>query len=355
MRLASVDLENFRNYSKVSISTDADLVLILGSNAAGKTNFLESIYFLSVLKSFRAPDQLLVRYQESHFGLKGQVGENKLEVIVQTSPALKRQYKINGQKTKRAFWQPFPVVLFVPNDLNLFNLGPILRRKFLDETLSQINLAYGADLFLLDHILKQKSALLERVFQNQAQPEEIDSWNQQLAPIAVRITEHRQKFVDFLNANLPAKISQLMGSDSAFLLQYKRMEPKTEQELLESLASHKQAEIRSGKNLIGPHKDDFILEKDGQLNLYNSSRGELRTQILALKLLQAEFLGQTKMRPVILLDDVFSELDELRRTKLLENLSGHQIFITSTEGHHLPKLTKDTLVLNVENNEIKTT
>ena len=127
----------------------------------------------------------------------------------------------------------------------------------------------------------------------------------------------------------------------------------TEEELLANLKIHEEAEIRSGKNLIGPHRDDFEIFKDGQLNLFNSSRGELRTQILALKLLQAEYLTQTGKKPLILLDDVFSELDEVRRTKLIESLTGHQIFITSTEEHHLPKIANSAQILKVENNEIK--
>src|SRR6266511_443554 len=132
MRLSAVKLQNFRNYSTVSIDIHADLVLILGDNAAGKTNFLESIYFLSRLKSVRAPDNLLVKSLEDFFSLTGQVGDNKFEAIVQIQPALRRQFKINDQKTKRGFWNSYSVVVFVPNDLNLFQLGPILRRKFLD-------------------------------------------------------------------------------------------------------------------------------------------------------------------------------------------------------------------------------
>ena len=134
---------------------------------------------------------------------------------------------------------------------------------------------------------------------------------------------------------------------------FKSIFAKTEAELSAGLKSHEQAEIRSGQNLIGPHRDDFELQKDEQTSLFNSSRGELRAQILALKLLQADFLDQSNKKPIILLDDVFSELDETRRTRLIENLKGHQIFITSTEEHHLPKLAKDALILKVENNEIK--
>ncbi len=332
---------------------NSDLVLILGENAAGKTNLLESIYFLSRLKSFRAPDNLLVKHQEDFFNLQGRFGENKFESIVQIQPSLRRQFKINDQKTKRGFWNTFPVVLFVPNDLNLFQLGPILRRKFLDETLIQIDMAYSLDLESLDHILKQKAALLEQIYQNQAQSIDLEFWNQQLVPVAIRITNKRQEFVDFLNQQLTTQTNQLTGFDSNFELRYKRMEAKTEEELISSLKAHETAEIRSGKNLIGPHRDDFEIYKDGQLNLFNSSRGELRSQILALKLLQAQYLGEASKKPIILLDDVFSELDEIRRTKLIENLTGHQIFITSTEEHHLPKIVQDAQILKVVNNEIK--
>jgi DNA replication and repair protein RecF len=352
MKLESISLQNFRNYTKVSASFNADLVLILGDNASGKTNFLESIYFLSRLKSFRAPDNILVKNAEDFFNISGKLGDNRYEVIVQINPALRRQYKINDQKTKRGFWQCFPTVLFVPNDLNLFQLGPILRRKFLDETLVQMDPAYSLDLESMDHILKQKTALLEQIYQNQASVGDLESWNEQLTSIAMRVTAKRQAFVEYLSTHLSIKSGYLTGFTSKLEIKYKRVAAQTESEFLQSLRDHEQAEIRSGKNLIGPHRDDFEIYKNGQLNLFNSSRGELRTQILALKLLQAAFLGESKTKPIILLDDVFSELDETRRTKLIENLSGHQIFITSTEEHHLPKIAQDSQVLKVEKGEI---
>jgi len=353
MRLVSVRLENFRNYKQISINCDADLVLILGENAAGKTNFLESLYFLSTLKSFRAPEVLLVKNQQDFFNLSAKTSDTSFEIVVQANPTLKRSYKINQIKTKRGFWQSFVTVLFVPNDLNLFQLGPILRRKFLDETLRQIDQQYSLDLESLDHILKQKSALLEQIYGGHASATDLEFWNQQLVSIATQITKRRQEFMDFLNQKITTKTNELTGFKNNFTIIYKRMSAQTEDELRQSLQEHEQAEIRSGKNLVGPHRDDFEIHKDEQLNLFNSSRGELRSQILALKLLQAEYLDQAGKKPIILLDDVFSELDELRRTKLLDNLKGHQIFITSTEEHHLPKLAKDALLLKVENNEIK--
>jgi DNA replication and repair protein RecF len=133
---------------------------------------------------------------------------------------------------------------------------------------------------------------------------------------------------------------------------YKGIEAETEGEFLEKLDQYRLGEIRSGQNLYGPHRDDFIIEKNDQENIYNSSRGELRAQVLALKLLQARFLDQHKLQTVILLDDVFSELDETRRSKLIQSLFGHQIFITTTEEHHLPKFSGNTKILHVINNQL---
>lgn len=354
MRLTNITLTNFRNYSKVSIATDADLVLILGENASGKTNFLESLYFLSRLKSFRAPDELLINQSQDHFIIQATFGGLNLETVVQNSTLVKRSFKLNGQKTKRSLWRAFTTVLFVPNDLNLFILGPQFRRRFLDEILSQKSSVYALNLASLEHILKQRSALLELLFANEGDPAQLEFWNRELARVSLVIGAERSHLVEFLNRKLNEVVANLTGFTDDLQVEFTTFDHLTnEPEFLAELNRLAPAEIRSGKNLLGPHRDDWVIKKNGELNIYNSSRGELRAQILALKLLQAEYLTEGENKPIILLDDVFSELDETRRTKLLENLKGHQIFITSTEEHHLPKLAKDVLVLKVENNQIK--
>jgi DNA replication and repair protein RecF len=354
MRLTKVLLKNFRNYEQAEVNTDSSLVLILGENAAGKTNFLESRYYLSHLKSFRAPDISLVRRGADFFAIDGQVGEHHHEVVMQVFPKTVRQCKTDGIKIKRSLWQTVRTVLFVPNDLNLFILGPIFRRKFLDETLSQKSPAYGVHLTSLEHVLKQRGALLQLLSKGEGNREELEFWNLELARVSIAIRQDRQAFVEYLNKNLKATVGKLTGFEYDCVIEFSTFSGiANEAEFLIELNRLAEAEIRSSKNLLGPHRDDFIINKDGELNIHNSSRGELRAQILALKLLQAEYLSDENQKPIILLDDVFSELDETRRTKLIENLSGHQIFITSTEEHHLPKLNKDTLVLNVAGNTIK--
>lgn len=350
MRLTKISLDNFRNYSKIEVVINSDLVLILGSNAAGKTNLLEALYYLSTLKSFRGPDQVLVKTGEGFFRLAAD-GETKLEVVVQIHPVAKKSLKIDGVKTPRALWQGPTAVLFVPQDLNLFILGPQLRRRFLDEILGQVSKAYAVQLISLDHVLKQRRAVLERLLAGQASVAELAVFNEQLADLAVAIDRQRQGFVDFLAQRFAASYGEFTGFSNKFELDYRASAISPEQ-FLQDLAKAQAQEIRMGQNLLGPHREDFLVIKDKQLNLHNSSQGELRCQILVLKLLQARFLDERGQPPIILLDDVFSELDEERREKLLQNLSGHQIFITSTEEHHLPKLGTETQILKVENGQI---
>ncbi len=354
MKLTKVSLENFRNYTNLSIATDADLVLILGQNAAGKTNLLESIHYLSRLKSFRAPDAALVRRGADFFAVRGRVKDREHEAMVQILPKPARQVKTDGIKTKRSLWQTFKTVLFVPNDLNLFILGPIFRRKFLDETLSQRNPIYNLNLSSLEHVLKQRGALLQLLSRGLGKRSELEFWNLELARVSIAVRQDRVGFIDFLNSKFKQTIQRLTGFDYECKIEFTTFAHIADEAgFLAELKQLEESEIRSNKNLLGPHRDDFIINKDGELNIYNSSRGELRAQILALKLLQAEYLSDETQKPIILLDDVFSELDELRRTKLIDSLTGHQIFITSTEEHHLPKLNKETLVITVEDGQIK--
>lgn len=352
--LQELSIENFRNYKKLSVNLNAPLVLILGNNAAGKTNFLESIYFLSNLKSFRAPDNLLVNTQEDYFKISGKIKDNELEVVVQTQPVIRRGFKINQQKIKKINWRTFKTVLFVPNDLNLFILGPAARRKYLNETLSQTNPAYAADVVSLEHILKQRAALLSDIAKRLASNDQLEFWNDQLAEISLRVSDARRRFFDYVNDKFNSVYEKLTGFNSEFKIEYKGLTANyTIESFLIKLEEYFEAEVRTGINLFGPHRDDFQVYKNQELNIYNSSRGELRSQVLTIKMLQAEYLTVGEDKPVILLDDVFSELDEIRRERLISSLTGHQIFITSTEEHHLPNLLANSIVLNVSDNNIE--
>jgi len=234
----------------------------------------------------------------------------------------------------------------------MFDLGPSLRRKFLNQTLSQISLEYALNLVTLEHVLKQKTALFGQILEGRSERSELEIWNQELARVSVGLNHARKAFVGYLSADLNNVYSKLSDFRTKLSVIYKGIEAETPEEFLAKLKRYEEAEIRSGQNLYGPHRDDFIIDKDGKENVYNSSRGELRSQVLALKLLQARYLDVHRHKTVILLDDVFSELDETRRARLVSSLSGHQIFITTTEEHHLPSLVSSTKILRVAENQI---
>lgn len=354
MRLKLVELENFRNYARLAVDTDHDLVFLVGENASGKTNFIESIYFLAYLKSFRAPDNLLVNSNEDYFKVSGQADETRMEAVVQVNPVMRRGFKLDDQKIKKVLWQTYRAVLFVPNDLNLFILGPAARRKYLNETLAQINPAYAADVVSLEHILKQRSALLGEIAVGRATRDQLDFWDTQLAQTSVRVSQARRDFLSFIDDRFVQTYSRLTGFLSGFKIEYKGLPQEFDESMfLSKLREYQDAEIRSGQNLFGAHRDDFNIIKDGALNIYNSSRGELRAQILTIKLLQAEYLTVGANKPIILLDDVFSELDQLRRELLLKSLTGHQIFITATDDHDALKISSDAKILRTGQNQIK--
>ncbi|MBX4187577.1 MAG: DNA replication and repair protein RecF, partial [Candidatus Doudnabacteria bacterium] len=353
MRLKSVYLENFRNYRRIEVDTDNDLVVIVGDNASGKTNFIESIYFLAYLKSFRAPDNLLVNSQEDYFKIVAFTDDKKLETIVQVKPTVRRGFKIDDQKIKRLNWRTFRTVLFVPTDLNLFILGPSARRRYLNETLSQLNPAYAADITGLEHVLKQRAALLYNIGINKSERSELDYWDLQLCEISLRLSKSRRDYLGYVGDRFNEIYASLTSIPSEFRIEYKGMPAEYNSDLfLSRLREYQDAEIRSGQNLFGPHRDDFNIYKDGELNIYNSSRGELRAQILSIKLLQSEYLTIGQEKPIILLDDVFSELDETRREMLLNSLHGHQIFITTTDDHNAKAVVPEAKILKTLDNQI---
>jgi DNA replication and repair protein RecF len=349
MDITNIELENFRNYEKSTVKINSKLVLLLGDNASGKTNFIEGIYFLSQLTSFRSPVANLTKIGCDFFRLKARANNFSMEAAVQTLPAIRSVYKINEVKLKKVLWSTFRVVTFLPQDLNLFVIGPTLRRTFLNQALTQKYKTYALDLVSLEHVLKQRAALLSAIFKRESGEDGLLFWDEQLVELTLRISALRREYIQFIQHSFSEVYQELTGFKNKFELVYTGLKDGlNKQKLMEILMKKRTDEIRSGMNLIGPHRDDFIINKDEILNINNSSRGELRAQILTLKLLQARYLDRPDNKPIILLDDVFSELDEIRRVKLIDALPHHQVFITTTEEHHLPKVTTDAQILHID-------
>ena len=369
-------LRNFRSYTDCEIEFTDRVNLIVGENAQGKTTLLEAIYFLSTAKSHRTyPDNELIRHNESWFYLKGEIAATDgsqpdlelrelqpldlMTVEVSNELSGKKRFKFNGiiQKKLSQWIGQFNVVFFSPESLTLVKGSPADRRRFIDLLISQINSAYLNSLQNYQFALKQRNELLKQIRSKQASADFLDPWDDMLIAEGISIVQTRARIFDQLKTYVQAKHAELTGNREILELKYQpspekiddaieqvREDPVTGEatELFrKGLQSARSYDILRGMTSVGPHRDDFklILESQSAGAMYFQeakafgSQGQQRTIALALKLGELELIRETAGKtPIVLLDDVFSELDE-ERSSFLFNLLGRlnaQTFITST-------------------------
>ncbi len=338
MRLTGLELQNFRSHGNFSgqFGKESDTFYFLGDNARGKTNILEAIYLLALTKSFRVQTSTeLVRWQDEYARVKGtfedESGESlELEVFLGNPPQPKKVLKKNGVKiSAENFIGNCQIVLFHPEDLNMLYLGPELRRRYLDILNLQVKKNYYRSLSLFKRALEQRNSLLKRVREGLAESSHLDVWDEQLAEHGTFITVERAKAVDFISRNIQEKYREISQKEERLSVIYKNSLEKVSYH--ELLKFDRKREIEAGITLHGPHRDDLVFSLNGRELEVHASRGEYRSLLLALKLIELDFYGQsTGNRPILLLDDVFSELDDLRKIKLIEAIKGCQTFITAT-------------------------
>ncbi len=364
MRIKKIQIKNFRNYPDLNIQINSDTVILTGPNAVGKTNLLESIYFGSLFKSFRDDTEFIFLKDTSHLELclvlekAGQ--EHILEVFLEKREKIYANFLIDGVKKKRREAQGFiSVVIFDPTDVDMFTKTPDFRRKYLNMVLSQKNPEYLEALGSYKKALFQKNRLLADMRAGRSLGEDLVSWNEQLVRLGSNIIIERKKFISFLNANVAEVYTTISGFHRPVEVAYDTLQGDTLEEV--SLAFRQRLEVLSKREallascLVGPHRDDFFLKSDGLYLSPFSSRGELRSQVLALKILELEYLSRGDEKPILLLDDVLSELDETRRTFLLKYLQGKfQTFITTTHPLEMPAQ-HITLAPAVEEEEVEAT
>lgn len=346
MRIKYLEVKNFRNYPELSLEINNDTVVLSGPNAVGKTNLLESIYFASLFKSFRDDNEFIFLKGSTAAQIKVLVEKNdetsELGVFLEKKDKIYASFTINGVKKKRKEAQGFlRVVIFDPTDVDMFNFPPEARRKYLNMVLSQKSLQYLDALANYKKILYQKSKLLGEIKQNLAQPEDLGVWNEQLVSFGAEIILQRKAFVNFLNQQVAEVYTNISGFHRPVEVEYETLEGVNSQEITENfskkLQDYSKKELITQSCLVGPHRDDFFLKSEGLYLSPFSSRGELRSQVLALKILELEYLSRLNDKPILLLDDVLSELDETRRTYLLKYLQGKfQTFITTTYPLEMP-------------------
>lgn len=368
MRIEAVYLRNWRNYPFLELKTCGNVNSFVGANAQGKTNLLEALSFLSTGKTFRAKNEReAVRWGEKECSVAGLVTwrQDTLRLKITFNAAEgKKQFFVNGVSVPRAAYiGKFIPVLFTPDDLTLVKGSPQNRRRYLDEQLFKISYIFEADVSRYYQILRQRNTLLKQYGKRVLSSEEMAGWNEQFCRQAAKITAKRMETLHKLSLLARLVHRRLTDRDENLELSYvhplqvseKPSREEIEHSLLQAVEEKKEQEARFGQTLVGPHRDDIQLLINGKDARIFASQGQQRTLVLALKLAEAELLkGETGENPVLLFDDVFSELDEKRRELLTGTVQKNmQTFITGTEAEHLWKVKEEGAVYRVEEGKVR--
>lgn len=356
MNLESVALRSFRNYQEAQLTFDPGVNLIVGDNAQGKTNLLEAIAYLGSGKSFRAQKTAeLIRFGADFGEVEGTVFAQQRKqtlrfVLFPGSRA--RQIWRNGAKQKTAadITGVLPTVLFCPEDLLMLKAGAAQRRRFGDSALCQLRPNYDAALTQYNRILEQKSRILKDHFIDPRVLDILPEYNLRLCQVGALLISYRARFYEALGGAAADFHGQFSGGKEDFSLEYRTVSTVKDpfapvsqltEDLQEHLQQHYRAELESGQCLTGPHKDDFTVTLSGiDLKAYGS-QGQTRTSAISLKLAQRELMRREwGEEPVLLLDDVLSELDPGRQDFVLNKIVSGQVFITCCEPGRFTKLGK---------------
>ena len=353
MHLCELSLSGFRNYEQLHFTAEPGVNLIVGDNAQGKTNLLEAIVYLGSGKSFRTQKSAeLVRFGATFADLEARVYSEGREQTLRSViwPGKPRQLWRNGVKKKSAgeISGVLSTVLFCPEDLMVLKSGAGSRRRLGDSALCQLRPNYDAALAEYNRLLEQKSRILKDRFEHPALLEILPEYNLRLCQVGALIISYRARFYEGLGKAASVYHGQFSGGSEEFHLTYHTVSTvddpfatvaKLTENLQNHMESHARAELESGQCLTGPHKDDFDVTLNGLSVKTYGSQGQTRTAAISLKLAQRELcrreLGE---EPVLLLDDVLSELDPGRQDFVLNQITSGQVFITCCEPGRFTKL-----------------
>lgn len=350
MKIKSLSLKNFRSWEDQQFSFD-DRVLIYGPNAYGKTNILEAAYMVATTRSFRGKENDVITENADFARITAEVEKDlgvEAEVILKKAgEKTEKEFRLSEKKKSSIdFVGEFSAIIFSPDDLLLISGPPEIKRRYLSFTIGQKDREYLYNLLNYKKVLRHRNELLKRDLGLIRQ--EIDIWDEHLAENGQKIIDKRKEFEEFVNERLTTYYKDLSGEDRKINFRY--MPQLWGEKLLESLLNARDRDINERVTTVGPHRDSWQIEVDGFNAAGYASRGEYRTIILALKLCERDyFISKDEEQPVILLDDVFSELDARRREYLLSAFEGSQLIITTTDLDHLhPDFRATTQLINIE-------
>jgi DNA replication and repair protein RecF len=345
VRLLSLSLEQFRNYQKLELAfPESDIHLFVGPNGAGKTNILEAVALLSLNKSFLGLDEEdLLQWGSEFYRVRGKVRtdtgiEEELEIVSQWSPRKRKACFVNGVKVATASMVGrLPMVTFLPQDIALFSGPPAERRGALDQLLSQVSTEYYLQLLEYHRLLKQRNSLLRAIADGAARESDLEPWDEALCEKGAFVTSMRLELIETFNVTLENEVRALGERWEEVRMVHDASQGPSDREGIKQALRTKLKECLPRDLLLqttgaGPHRDDWTICVKGRPLFSFASRGQQRVAALALLFLEASYLEIRRgEKPVVLLDDIFSELDSVHREKLLSSFAGHQVLLTATE------------------------
>ena len=334
MIVKSIELLNFRNYRELSLLLDERTNIFYGDNAQGKTNILEAVYLSGTTRSHRGSrDRDLIRFGEEEAHIRTQIRRRDLEyqIDIHLKKNKSKGIAVNGVPIRRAS-ELFGIanfVFFSPEDLGIIKQGPAERRRFLDMELCQLDRVYLHELSGYNRVLAQRNKLLKDLSFRPELLDTLDVWDVQLAEYGKKVIEGRKAFTASLGEIVEKIHGKLSGGRERLLVSYEKN--VSAQEFYEKIRQSREKDVRMKTTSVGPHRDDLLFAADGVDIRKYGSQGQQRTAALSLKLSEIELVKQVaEDTPVLLLDDVLSELDQNRQNYLLNSIHDIQTLITCT-------------------------
>jgi len=338
VRVNTLSLKNFRNYEKNTFPFDPVTTLIVGPNTSGKSNMMEALYLLSHGKSFKADyDREMIRaggkLATANCQLSTKEEKVRLDVFIQASDGTNNNsqkiFKVNGvNRRSTTFVGNLNTVLFTPEDLEIITDSPSTRRNYLNSVLSQVFPDYRRALLTYGKVLRQRNKILESIFERKASRKQLPFWDVKLLESGAVLSKHRDSLFQYISKNIYSLARDLLEGKEITVGYNKSSLSKS------VLFDNLERDIKARTTTKGPHREDFDFLINGASAHSFGSRGQQRSIILVLKLLELDYISKMlDRRPVLLLDDIFSELDHQHREKVMELLGKQQTIITTADIH----------------------
>ena len=353
MWIKKIKIINFRNYKSQEINLEKNINIFYGENAQGKTNIIEAIFLSSMGKSFRAKkDKEMISLGEEKSIIEIEYEKIDRDGKIKIELGNKKIVYINGIKIKKLseLLGKINVVIFTPDDINILKGGPQNRRRFLDIMISQLRPNYMYNLNLYLKTLEQRNNYLRQIKEENKNENMLDIWDEELSNYAINIYNYRKEFIEKIKNKIKNIHSEITNNKEEIEIEY-LSECISKEKYLELLKQRRKLDIIKGYTTKGIHRDDFVIYiNKKQLSIYGS-QGQHRTAMLSLKLSEVNIVeDEIGEKPVLLLDDFMSELDQKRRNHFLEKIDDTQVIITCTDKIELEN--KNILIYNVKDGKV---